>query len=58
MSFHDDFKKYHANRSDYPCIKADSIAQEWSVYIFGKPKKFFKTLKDAKAWYEKNKWDI
>ena len=55
MSFADDFKKYHANRSQYPHIKADSIAQEWSVYLYNKPPKFFKALAEAKKWHEDNK---
>jgi len=50
-----DFKKYHANRSAYPNIKADSIAQEWSVYIYNKPKKYFKRLDEAKSWHDANK---
>lgn len=55
MSFADDFRKYHANRSQYPHIKCCLISEEWSVYIFNRPPKVCKSLAEAKKWHDDNK---
>jgi hypothetical protein len=55
MSFANDFKKHHTNRSQYPHIKCDLLSESFSVYIFNKPPKVFKSLAEAKKWHDENK---